>query len=65
MLHAVANDHAIPAGSSLPLPSDALLDKPAAKIGVDKAALGAFDCFTQALVDYSFTPCKPRKPFRF
>jgi hypothetical protein len=42
-----------------------LFDKPASEIGVDKAALGAFDCLTQAFVGDSLASDKPRKPFRF
>jgi hypothetical protein len=49
----------------LALPGDALLDKAASEISVDKAALGSLDGLTQALVGYSLASDKPRKPFRF
>jgi len=49
----------------LPLPGDALFDKPASEISVDKAALGSLDGLTQALVGYSLASDKPRKPFCF
>jgi len=49
----------------LPLPRDALFDKTASEIRIDKTALGSFDGLAQALVGYSLTSCKPRKPFSF
>ena len=49
----------MPTSSALSPPGDSLLDKAAAKVGVDQSALGSPNRFTKYRVRYFFAPGKP------
>jgi hypothetical protein len=60
-----SNHRTIPTGSPFSLPSDTLVDQPAAQIRVNQAPLCPLDCLPQTGVSDSLTPGKPREPPRF
>ena len=51
------------AALALPWPWDALLDKAAAKIGIDKTPFGSQDGFSERFIRNAFTALKAREAF--
>jgi hypothetical protein len=65
LLHAVGNDGAESAGPAPAIPRNPLLDKVAAKRGVNAALLRAADRFAQPRIPDLFLSCKPCKLLGF